>query len=168
MIPIVAGIVSMLANKGMNILSNAIDGGADKVIDMVAEKTGIELSADKELSTEELVKLQEFERVHESELLKYHTENTKSARDMQKTALAQEDVFSKRYVYYLATFWSAVAVIYIFMITFMNIPADNIRFADTVLGFLLGTIVATIINFFFGSSKGSKDKHDILHAMKGK
>ena len=100
------------------------------------------------------------------EKLKLEYENTNSARDMQKVALQQDDVFSKRYVYYLATFWSIVAVGYIFLITFITIPEANVRFADTTLGFLLGTIVATIINYFFGSSKSSSDKNQLLKESK--
>ena len=89
-------------------------------------------------------------------LLKLDVENTKDARDMQKTALQQDDLFSKRFVYYLATFWSVIGATYLFLATFTTVV--NPKMADTVLGFLLGTIVATIINFFFGSSQGSKDK----------
>ena len=102
------------------------------------------------------------------EKLKLGYQNTNDARDMQKVALQQDDIFSKRFVYYLATFWSFVCVIYIFFITFGNIPSDNVRFADTILGFLLGTIIATIINFFLGSSKGSADKSEIINKLQGK
>jgi ABC-type phosphate/phosphonate transport system permease subunit len=93
-------------------------------------------------------------------LLKIDLENTKDARDLQKVALQQNDLFSKRFVYYLATFWSIVGASYLFFATFTTVV--NPKMADTVLGFLLGTIVATIINFFFGSSQGSKDKANEL------
>jgi hypothetical protein len=39
-----------------------------------------------------------------------------------------------------------------------------VRFADTILGFMLGTVVATILNFFLGSSAGSKEKTEALAA----
>ena len=65
---------------------------------------------------------------------------------------------------YLATFWSVTAVVYIFLITFTFIPEMNVRFADTILGFLLGTVVATILNFFLGSSASSKEKTEVLAA----
>ena len=93
-------------------------------------------------------------------LIELDLENTKDARDLQKVALQQDDKFSKRFIYYLAIFWSVVGASYIFFATFTKVV--NPKMADTVLGFLLGTIVATIINFFFGSSKGSKDKDKLL------
>ena len=79
---------------------------------------------------------------------------------MQNNALQQDDVFAKRFVYYFAIFWSVVAAAYIAFITFGNIPQASIWFADTILGFLLGTIVTTIIQFFYGSSFGSRLKDE--------
>jgi len=99
------------------------------------------------------------------EYAKMDLENVKDARAMQNTALNQSDVFSKRFVYYFASFWSLCSVAYIAAITFATIPAQNIRFADTILGFLLGTVVATILNFFYGTSKSSQDKTDKLAEM---
>ena len=130
--------------------------------------TGIDLES-KELTAEDKQKIVDSQieiMKIDFEKLKLEFDNTNSARDMQKVALQQDDTFSKRYVYYLATFWSFVAVGYIFLITFLTIPEANIRFADTTLGFLLGTIVATIINYFFGSSKSSSDKNQLLKESK--
>ena len=126
--------------------------------------TGIDLES-KELTAEDKQKIMDSQieiMKIDFEKLKLDYQNTNDARDMQKVALQQDDTFSKRYVYYLATFWSFVAVGYIFLITFLTIPEANVRFADTTLGFLLGTIVATIINYFFGSSKSSSDKNQLL------
>ena len=72
---------------------------------------------------------------------------------------------TKKFKYYLATAWSIFAFIYVMCITFLPIPANNLRFADTIIGFLLGTVVATIMNFFFGSSSGSEKKTDLLHGV---
>lgn len=106
------------------------------------------------------------------ELLKFEAEESArqyadraDARDMQKVALGQDDVFSKRFVYYFAAAWSLFTMGYIAFITFAAVPPSSQRFADTILGFLLGTIVATIINYFFGSTKSSKDKDGHLGAL---
>lgn len=130
--------------------------------------TGIDIT-EKELTAEDKQKIMDSQieiMKIDFEKLKLEYQNTNDARDMQKVALQQDDTFSKRYVYYLATFWSFVAVGYIFLITFLTIPEANVRFADTTLGFLLGTIVATIINYFFGSSKSSSDKNQLLKENK--
>lgn len=91
-------------------------------------------------------------RAIEFELAKLSQHNVDGARSMQQAALLQDDKFSKRFVYVLSGFWSLFAVAYITWITFATIPSDNVRFADTILGFLLGTVVSTIINFYLGSS----------------
>lgn len=130
--------------------------------------TGVDLES-KELTAEDKQKIMDSQiEIMKIDFKKLELEyqNTNDARDMQKVALQQDDTFSKRYVYYLATFWSFVAVGYIFLITFLTIPEANVRFADTTLGFLLGTIVATIINYFFGSSKSSLDKNQLLKESK--
>lgn len=92
------------------------------------------------------------------ETLKTQHANTADARAMQVAALQQSDVFSKRFTMYLTAFWSICAAIYIGFITFSAIPEPNVRFADTILGFILGTVIATMLNFWFGSSIGSKEK----------
>jgi hypothetical protein len=96
------------------------------------------------------------------ETLKVEHANTADARDMQKIALQQSDIFSKRFTMYLTVFWSVSAVAYVGFITFGVIPDKNVRFADTILGFILGTVVATMLNFWFGSSIGSKEKAEAL------
>ena len=153
---------------GLGFIDDLIsDVGLPLVKKGIKALTGIDIEA-KELTAEDKQKLLDSQveiMKIDFEKLKLEYENVNNARDMQKQALSQDDIFSKRYVYYLATFWSFVAFTYIFLITFLTIPADNIRFADTVLGFLLGTVIATILNFFFGSSKGSSDKQDIINKI---
>lgn len=159
MAPLLAGIVSSLIQNNLPKVAQAV---VDKGLDYVQEKTGIELKPD--MNQEEVKALRESAMKHQEFMVEQANKNTADARAMQVAALQQDDKFSKRFVMYLATFWSLTAVVYIFLITFTNIPELNIRFADTILGFLLGTVVATILNFFLGSSAGSKEKTEALAA----
>lgn len=159
MTPLLAGIVSSLIQNNLPKVAQAV---MNKGLDYVQEKTGIELKPD--MNPEEVKALREAAQKHEEFKIEQANKNTADARAMQVAALQQDDKFAKRYVMYLATFWSVTAVVYIFLITFTFIPEMNIRFADTILGFLLGTVVATILNFFLGSSASSKEKTEVLAA----
>ena len=52
----------------------------------------------------------------------------------------------------LAIFFSIVASSYLFAVTFLDVPKENHRVVDTILGFLIGTLVSTIINYYFGDA----------------
>ena len=159
MAPLIASIVSGLISNNLPKVAQAV---VDKGLDYVQEKTGIELKPD--MNADEIKALREAAMKHEEFKIEQANKNTADARAMQTAALQQDDKFSKRFVMYLAIFWSLTAVSYIFFITFGTIPEANVRFADTILGFLLGTVVATIINFFLGSSASSKEKTEVLAA----
>ena len=112
---------------------------------------------------------QEFEKLirdYEIEELKIRLDDVADARSLQKTALGQDDKFSKRFLYWLAAGSLLLGFVYIFVITFVTIPESNQRFADTILGVVIATIITTIYNFFFGSSKGSKDKEELKNTNK--
>ena len=53
----------------------------------------------------------------------------------------------------LAAFFSIVSCAYLTAITFFVIPIDNMGNANTITGFLLGTTIATILGYYFGSSE---------------
>ena len=151
--PFLAPILATLAANGLGIVADAV---TKKGKEFVEEKLGIELTPDPSPEAVENWKRAVME--HEKELIAMAYGDVANARNMQVEALRQDDLFSKRFIYVFATFWSLFAAGYIAFITFGTIPEDNQRFADTILGFLLGTVVATILQFFFGSSMGSKEK----------
>ena len=142
----------------------------------IKEKTGIDIEdiADEKLTEEQIIKLKDFEQQNQELLLShiekmkeaeieveriYH-EDRKSARLMQIEALKQDDKFSKRFIYVYASIVTILTFGYIFMVTLTKIDPANQRIVDTVLGFLLGVSLSAIIQFFFGSSKGSGDKQN--------
>jgi hypothetical protein len=128
-------------------------------VKMIAEKLGVPdsvesvtqaIQADPNLA----FKLQELDlKAFEKEV-----EDRKDARAMAALALQSDDPFVRRFTYYFIAAWSVFAMTIIPFIIFGNIPEDNVRFADTIIGFLLGTVVASMFAFLLGSSFGSRQK----------
>lgn len=104
------------------------------------------------------------QKLAELDMRQFELENQDraNARHMQEAALGGEDKFAKHFIYWFAWFWSVGSMAYFFAVTFGTVPASGKDFGNIILGFLLGTAVATIISFFYGSSKSSKDKSDTL------
>ena len=140
-------------------LATAVGGPlAGMAIQAIADKLGVdpeESAIVQHLTTypEDKIKLKEID----VEKLRLLHANTADARAMNVASMQSKHWFVAHFNPMLATFWSVVSAIYIAFITFATIPENNVRFADTVLGFILGTVVATLINFYFGSAdKGDK------------
>jgi hypothetical protein len=68
----------------------------------------------------------------------------------------------RRFIYIYASVLTLLTFLFIFWAAFIHqYTADNkesARVIDTVLGFLLGVSLSAIIQFFFGSSQGSRAK----------
>lgn len=102
------------------------------------------------------------------EMLKLDIDDRRGARDMQVAALSQDDLFSKRFVYYLTSAIFAILLVLIVLLFFVDIPEGNGEIIYMAVGMFLG-IVSTVAAFFFGSSSGSKEKQDgILKTLQGR
>jgi hypothetical protein len=97
------------------------------------------------------------------------TRPTAPARDLQKAALDSNDRLAKSFIYYYASGLSLLTFVFIFWAAFVyDYTKDNgqaLRVIDTVLGFLLGVSLSASIQFFFGSSAGSKSKEDKISQL---
>lgn len=101
-------------------------------------------------------------------LLEMDIEDRQSARNMQVSALGQDDKFSKRFIYYLASFVMASLFIMFILLFFVEIPEGNSEIVYMAFGIFLG-IASSVAAFFFGSSQGSKDKDtSMLNSMKSR
>lgn len=103
-------------------------------------------------------------KLAEIDLKQFELENEDraSARHMQEVALQQEDWFAKNFLYLFTSVWSIFAMAFFYTASFVPVPDANQRIVDTIIGVLIGTVLTGFFNFFFGSSKGSKDKTDAL------
>jgi hypothetical protein len=155
MLPIVASIVSGLISNGLPKVADAV---MEKGVDYVQQKLGVELKPEGQMDANDVAKLKEAAMKHEEFMAEIDLKNMQGARDMQLKAMDSEDPLVRRFVYYFIGFWSILSATYIGFITFGAIPEDNIRFADTILGFVLGTMVASMFQFLLGSSIGSRNK----------
>lgn len=155
MLPIVASIVSNLISNGLPKVADAV---IEKGVDAVEQKLGMKLKPEGEATPEDNAKLKEAAMKHEEFMAEIDLKNMQGARDMQLKAMESDDPLVRRFVYYFIGFWSILAALYIGFITFGDIPDENIRFADTILGFVLGTMVASMFQFLLGSSIGSRNK----------
>jgi len=152
-------------------LKDKLPSIAGDILTLVGDTTGVEIleNVGKMINKNKSIKLEDKNialHLIQEEIIKERAMELKDkadARDMQKVALQQDDVFSKRFVQYFAIGWSIISASYIFMITF--VPITNTRAADTILGFLLGTIIASMITFFYGSSDGSKSKQNLIDKL---
>ena len=94
-----------------------------------------------------------------------YLKDTQSARQMQVAALQQDDLFAKRFIYGFAIFWSLFAMVFFVFVTFGEVPEKNLRMADTILGFLIGTAIAGIFNFFLGTTYRSQKKDETISTL---
>lgn len=190
--PLVAAALSAigpaLARRGLDLLSGvfrgALDKGTQEIAGFIEEKTGIDINdvADEKLTEEQWAKLREFEFQYQAKLLEYrqqldanalelekvHQADRASARDMQKAALASDDKLAKRFVYFYAAGLTLLTFMFIFYAAFVHDYTKNpdaARVIDTVLGFLLGVSLSAIIQYFFGSSAGSKSKEEKIRQL---
>jgi hypothetical protein len=155
--PMVMSIVSGLIDRGLPKVADAV---MEKGVEAVEEKLGVKLKPEDQMTDEDTKSLQEAAMKHEEFMAEIDLKNMEGARNMQLTAMQSDDPLVRRFVYYFIGFWSVLAATYIGAITFATIPTANVRFADTILGFVLGTMVAAMFQFLLGSSLGSRKKDE--------
>ena len=190
--PLVAAALSAigpaLARRGLDLLSGvfrgALDKGTQEIAGFIEEKTGIDINdvADEKLTEEQWAKLREFEFQYQAKLLEYrqqldanalelekvHQADRADARDMQKAALSSDDKMANSCGYVYATGLTLLTFLFIFYAAFVHdytTNPDAARVIDTVLGFLLGVSLSAIIQYFFGSSAGSKSKEEKIRLL---
>tara|TARA_B100000768_G_C11235569_1_gene357089 strand:- start:600 stop:1106 length:507 start_codon:yes stop_codon:yes gene_type:complete len=99
------------------------------------------------------------------ELIRMDFADRMDARDLQKNALNQDDLFSKRFIYYLTMAVFAFSVVVVLLLFFVTIPEENQDVVNFILGVIVGTGLTGVFNYFYGSSQGSKDKSNVLNQL---
>ena len=157
MLPIVASIVSGLISNGLPKIADAV---IEKGVDYVEQKLGVTLKPEDEMKPEDIKSLRERAMQHAEFMVEQEVKDKANARLMATEAMKSNDPFIRRFTYFFITVWSIFAMTYTSFITFSPIPVENTRFADTILGFMLGTVMASMFSFLLGSSFGSRLKDE--------
>jgi hypothetical protein len=149
-------------------IKNLFAGGVSTVMDSVKgviEQVQMPGEQKRQLSLDLeklLIAHKEKEAEQQITILTQYLNDVQSARNMQVEALKQSDLFSKRFVYILAIVVILLTFGYDYYILFNAVPTANKDFLNIVAGSLNTGCLATIIGFFFGSSKGSDDKNKVI------
>lgn len=151
-------ILSIIYGLISNGLPKVADAVVDKGIDYVQSKLGVELKPESQMSPADYEAIQKEANKHEEFMFVEELKDRQDARDMLEKTIQSEDSVVKHFIFYFAWFWSVTAVAYFFSVTFVDLPEKTAHFADIILGFLMGTAVGGILQFFYGSSKSSMDK----------
>lgn len=148
-------------------------GGSDKTVDIASHVVGVAQAitgTDTPLAAMEALhadptKVLEFQQAmaaQQVEMEKAYLADVGNSRAMQMAALGQDDLFSKRFVYFFASGWSLFAMAYFAGVTFGTITDDGRRVADTILGVLISSVLGSMMAYFYGSTKGSAEKTRLL------
>lgn len=164
MLPIALALASQFAPAVVKYLSGSDTAAAvaGQVVGIAQAVTGAATpeAAQAALAADPALALAFREKVmaSESDLEKAYLGDRKDARAMQVAALGQDDLFSKRFVYYFASAWSLFAMFYFSAVTFWPPNGNGQRIADTILGVLIASVVGVMFSYFYGTTRGSKDK----------
>lgn len=137
-----------LAKRGFSMVGDALMKRGQQEVESLL---GVELTTD--MTPEQEQQLQEAVRLHARELLKMANADRADARASMNTSN-----INRYFVHGLTAFWSLTASLLIFSLVFFDIPESNVRFADTIIGFVLGTIIATMMGFYYGSSSKESER----------
>ena len=156
----------------MNFIGKLLGIKPKEVIDSVGNVLDNLITNKEEREAAKLAVQQETHRHLEAisksaeEMEKAYLQDIDSARKMQMAALQQEDKFSKRYVYYLSSFVIVSATAFGLLLFFVDFPESNRRLVEMFADIYLFAGAIMVLQFFFGSSKGSQDKDVLLKQMK--
>lgn len=159
---VIGGPIGAIVGSGAKLLADTL--GCDPTPDGISAAIANDPDAYVKIKT---LEDNEKARLHEWNVAQLNAQVSElaSARSMQVAALGQEDVFSKRFLYYFAIAWSLFACFSAGAAFFVHIPIENVRIVDTINGILWGGLISSIFGFFFGSSLGSMQKNGTINTQ---
>lgn len=171
--PIPALIAPLLA-QGLSLLGNAV---LAKGKDWVEEKTGVKI--DQPLSSDDVLKLKQYEMDHEEELMRLRIEESKVDLETFKEEVKDRESARERDSMFVrmgrhnwrADIMVALAALAVAWLVWMVWKQPDLNeyvkgIVTLVLGRFLGYL-DNIYSFEFGTTRGSKDKDETIKQLSG-
>jgi len=154
-------LTSFLAKEGLDLLKGIVSKGGKKAVEKLGDKIGIDLTTETGIeqlknNPEALLKLKQIE----NESNKMFLEDVKNSRNREieiTKVTGKRDIF----LYILA---SIIIVGFFSVLTLLVLrkePINNQQILSLIIGALLSSFGA-VVQYFFGSSKSSSDKTNLL------
>ena len=155
---VLSKIGGFVKEKGGPALAGILDV-ADDIYPPLGVVTNIVKKISPNLSDNEKVELEELLKNYHQEL-ELHLENTKDARSMYRTTdHTTSDGIANSIITWNLWIMLGLVVVQVCVILFVEGPVAAV--VTGIVGTLTGALINernTVVNFFFGSSQGSKDK----------
>lgn len=151
--------VEAFISKGLFLLAmvfERIDGSAISglMYDVLSE-CGVNVSTVNNLyliTDDQLARLHEYENTHRQKLIEYLDGRLRNEAELRQALKDQKKLVKSTFTRYLLGWFLVVfSLIYIFALTFFEIPAANQRFADAFGGILIGCVFQTVLAYFFNA-----------------
>lgn len=130
-------------------------GVVNTLVDSVLDKA----KKDKSISTEQISVIKGEAKQYEAEYKDYLAD-VQDAREMyENTDHSQADAIANKIINY--NLWILLGLVIIQVVVIMYVEGQVAAVITGVIGTITGALINernTVVNFFFGSSKGSKDK----------
>lgn len=161
-------LATLLATAGINIFNNIIsDNGEDLVKKGIEKVTGIKLDGKKTLTIEEVQLIKQ----HESDILNLDFKKFQEAHETYRKVHNMADKIAENVIKWNLPIIFLLVIANLFIIDLFKDNAPLMAIASNIIGIAIGKLFSerqAVINFFFGSSIGSKDKDVHIQSMKGK
>lgn len=159
-------IIDGLYTKDVNLFALALramtDDEAIDIIESAKRETQIDIKSSEiwsSLTPSQIDELQKFETNHRTYLLSIIEKKYEKDSMLLKKVNEQDKDSSFRRK--LAVGMLIYSCVFLCMIVWVPIPEPQNRYVDYILGFLTGTVVTTVINYFYGTSSKT-EKQDAL------
>ena len=174
MIPIVAGLLTTLAQNGLGLLSSAIQAKGKEVVE---NTLGVKIPDDP--SPEDIVKLRQAQFDHEERLTELGIEKAKQDLEGFKIEVADRDSARGRDVEFIkrgmqnnrANLMFFLAVVAVGMLVWIVWKDQNINeYVKGIFTLVLGRFLGYLDNIYafeFGTTRGSKDKDETIKQLSG-